>query len=71
MTLLHLSLVPMLAKLRNAPRPGRTLLLLDLYRASTVTDRLVGMLAFPASRVIRQAKTGSLTERQSPEVRRA
>ena len=71
MTLHHLSLSPMLAKLRDALRPGGILLLLDLYLASTVTERLVGALALPASKALRLWKTGSLTERQSSEVRRA
>jgi ubiquinone/menaquinone biosynthesis C-methylase UbiE len=70
-TLHHLSLGSMLTKLRNALRPGGILLLLDLYRASTVTDRLVGALAVPASKAIRLAKTGSLTERWTSESRRA
>jgi hypothetical protein len=67
MTLHHLSLGLMIIKLRDALRPGGILLLLDLYRASTVTDRLVDTLAVPASKAIRLAKTGSLTERQSYE----
>jgi hypothetical protein len=71
MTLHHLPLGPMLARLRGALRPGGILVLLDLYRASAVTDRLAGALAVPASKAIRLAKTGSLSERQSPEVRRA
>lgn len=71
MALHHLSLGLMITKLRDALRPGGNLLLLDLYRACTVTDRLVGALAVPASKAIRLAKTGSLTERQSPELRRA
>src|SRR5215207_10839135 len=71
MTLHHLSLSLMIIKLREALRPGGILLLLDLYRASTVTDRLVALLAGTASKAIRLAKTGSLTERQSSESRRA
>jgi SAM-dependent methyltransferase len=71
MTLHHLSLGLMIIKLRDALRPGGILLLLDLYRASTVTVRLVDALAVPASKAIRLAKTGSLTERQSSASRRA
>jgi SAM-dependent methyltransferase len=71
MTLHHLPLGPMLARLRDALRPGGTLLLLDLYQARTITDYVVGALAMPASKAIRLAKTGSLSEQQSPELRRA
>jgi ubiquinone/menaquinone biosynthesis C-methylase UbiE len=69
-TLHHLPLGPMLAKMRDALKPGGTLILLDLYQARTAADRLVGTLAVPASKAIRLAKTGSLTERQSSESRR-
>jgi ubiquinone/menaquinone biosynthesis C-methylase UbiE len=71
MTLHHLPLGPMLAKMRDTLKPGGTLLLLDLYRACTVTDHVVGTLAVPASRAIRLAKTGSLVEQQLPDPRKA
>jgi SAM-dependent methyltransferase len=71
MTLDHLPLGPMLAKMRDALRPGGTLLVLDLYRARTIADHVVGALAVPASKVITLAKTDSSSERQSPELRRA
>jgi SAM-dependent methyltransferase len=71
MTLHHLPLGPMLAKMRDALKPGGTLLLLDLYRARTTTDHAVDMLARPASRAIRLAKTGSLAERQASELQKA
>jgi ubiquinone/menaquinone biosynthesis C-methylase UbiE len=71
MTLHHLPLGPMLAKMRDALRPGGTLLVLDLYRARTIADHVVGALAVPASKAITLAKTGSSSERQSPELRRA
>ena len=70
-TLHHLPLGPMLAKMREALKPGGTLLLLDLYRARTAADRVVNALAFPASRAIRLARTGSLVGRQAPELREA
>jgi SAM-dependent methyltransferase len=70
-TLHHLSLGPMLVKMRDALKPGGTLLLLDLYRACTATDRVVGALAAPASKAIRLARTGSLVERQAPELQKA
>ena len=61
MTLHHLSLGLMITKLKDSLRPGGILLLLDLYRASTVTDRLVDALAVPASKAIRLAKTAQST----------
>ncbi len=70
-TLHHLPLGPMLAKMRDALRPGGTLLVLDLYRAGTVADRVAGALAMPASRAIRLAKTGSLAGRQAPGLQEA
>jgi len=70
-TLHHLPLGPMLAKMRDALRPGGTLLVLDLYRAGTVADRVTGALAIPASRAIRLAKTGSMAEWQAPGLQRA
>jgi ubiquinone/menaquinone biosynthesis C-methylase UbiE len=70
-TLHHLPLGPMLAKTRDALKPGGTLLLLDLHRARTAADRLVSALAVPISKAIRLASTGSLTERQAPELQKA
>ena len=70
-TLHHLLLGSMLAKMRDALKPGGTLLLLDLYRACTATGRVVGALAAPASKAIRLARTGSLVERQVPELQKA
>jgi ubiquinone/menaquinone biosynthesis C-methylase UbiE len=71
MTLHHLPLGSMLAKMRDALKPGGTLLMLDLYRACTVTDHVMGTLAAPASRALRLAKTGSLAERQPPDLQKA
>jgi ubiquinone/menaquinone biosynthesis C-methylase UbiE len=70
-TLHHLPLGPMLAKMREALKPGGTLLLLDLYRARTAADRVVSALALPTSKAIRLARTGSLVERQAPELQEA
>lgn len=71
-TLHHLHLAQTLAKMGDALRPGGTLLVLDLYKAGSVADLLVGALGFPASKAIRLAKTGSLSvPQQSPEVRQA
>jgi hypothetical protein len=61
----------MLAKMRDALKPGGTLLLLDLYRARTAMDRVVSALAVPTSKAIRLARTGSLAERQAPELQKA
>jgi SAM-dependent methyltransferase len=69
-TLHHLPLGPMLAKMRDALKPGGPLLLLDLYRARTAADRLVSALAVPISKAIRLARTGSLAERQAPELQK-
>jgi SAM-dependent methyltransferase len=71
MTLHHLSLGLMIPKLRDALRPGGILLLLDLYRARTTADRVVSALAVPTSKAIRLARTGSLAERQAPELEMA
>jgi SAM-dependent methyltransferase len=70
-TLHHLLLAPMLAKVCDALKPGGTLLLLDLYRARTATDRLVSALAVPTSKAIRLARIGSLSERQAPELQKS
>ena len=70
-TLHHLPLAPMFAKMRDALKPGGILLVLDLYRARTVADRVLDALAFPASKAIRLARTGALSERQAPELRKA
>ena len=70
-TLHHLPLGPMLAKMRDALKPGGTLLLLDLYRARTAADRVVSALALPTSKAIRLVRTGSLAERQAPELQKA
>ena len=70
-TLHHLPLAPMLVKMRDALKPGGTLVLLDLYRALTAADHVVSVLAIPTSKAIRLARTGSLSERQAPELRMA
>ena len=70
-TLHHLPLAPTLRKMRDALGPGGTLLVLDLYRACSAADYLAGALGFPASKVLKLAKTGSLANRQSPALRRA
>ena len=70
-TLHHLPLAPTLRKMGGALRPGGTLLVLDLYRAQSPADYLVGALGFPASKAIRPARTGALSGQRSPELRQA
>jgi len=71
MTLHHLPIEPVLAMMRDALKPGGTLLLLDFYRVRTITDHALGALAAPVSKAIRLARTGTLAERQAPELRKA
>ena len=71
MTMHHLPLRPTLRKMRDSLRPGGALVLLDLYRASSVADYLVSTSAFPAGMALRLAKTGGLSDRQSEALRRA
>lgn len=70
-TMHHMPFGPTLAKMRDALRPGGTLLLLDLYRARSITDYLAGALGFPTSKALELAKTGSFADPRSPELRRA
>jgi len=69
-TLHHLPLAPTLRKMAGALRPGGTMLVLDLYRARSAADYIVGAAGFPAGKVIRLAKTGTLSAGGSPELRR-
>lgn len=69
-TVHHLPLAPTLRKMGRALKPGGTLLLLDLFRARSPADYLVGAAGFPASKAIRLAKTGTLSAGGSPELRR-
>jgi SAM-dependent methyltransferase len=61
-TLHHLSLEPALMSMRDALRPGGTLLVLDLYEPTRSTDRLRDAVALPASALLRLAHTGRLLE---------
>jgi len=69
-TVHHLALAPTLRKMGGALRPGGTLLVLDLFRARSAADYIVGAAGFPAGKVIRLAKTGTLSAGGSPELRR-
>ena len=55
--------------MRDALRPGGTLLVLDLYQSRGVRDRLSDVLAVPVHIVLGLLKTGRL--RDSPETRAA
>lgn len=70
-TMHHLPLRPMLARMRGALRPGGTLLLLDLYRAQSVTDYLVGALGFPASKVLKLMNARGPVDSRPLDLRRA
>jgi SAM-dependent methyltransferase len=70
-TLHHLPLAPTLARMGGALRSGRTLLVLDLFRARGLADNLVGAAGFPVGKAIRLAKTGDLHAHQPTELRRA
>jgi SAM-dependent methyltransferase len=68
-TLHHLRLDEALTKLIAALRPGGVLLVLDLYRPSTIGDWALSGAAVPANLLLGAWKHGRL--RQPPEVRRA
>ena len=68
-TLHHLPLAQTLSKMRDALRPGGTLLVLDLYQSQGVRDRLSDVLSVPVHLVLRLLRTGRL--RDSPETREA
>ena len=55
-TLHHVSLEMMLPKLRLALKPGGVLLILDLYKAKTLSDYLLRAVAIPANILIRLVK---------------
>lgn len=59
-TLHHLPLEPILPKLRNALKPGGTLLVLDLYQTDTWSDYLWDIAAIPAGAILQLLKTGRL-----------
>jgi SAM-dependent methyltransferase len=68
-TLHHLPLEPMLIKMVAALRGGGTLMVLDLFRATTLADRVTGAFGAPVSFTLKLLKTGRL--RWPPEVRAA
>ena len=68
-TLHHLPLEPTLTRLRDALRPGGTLLVLDLHAPDFPGDYLRSALAFPANLFLRLAH--GLPFREPPEARAA
>lgn len=68
-TVHHLPLEPILGEMRDALKPGGTLLLLDLYRARSPADYLVGALGFPASLALGRMKSDG--RGAAPELRQA
>lgn len=68
-TLHHMPLDLMLAKMESALRPSGKLIVVDLYKAATVTDFLASAVAAPVALALRLRHTGRL--RVPPEVRRA
>jgi SAM-dependent methyltransferase len=68
-TLHHLPLKPTLTRMRDALRPGGTLLVLDLHAPDFPGNYLRSVLAFPASLALRALHGMPL--RQPPEVRAA
>lgn len=68
-TLHHLPLRETLTRMRGALRPGGTLLVLDLYQADSLVERLSSVPAVPAAVFLRLLHTGRL--REPPAVRAA
>jgi ubiquinone/menaquinone biosynthesis C-methylase UbiE len=67
-TLHHLPLGDMLTKMKDALKPGGTLLVLDLYQADIV-DLLAGIVVVPLNLVMELLKNGR--RRAAPEVQQA
>jgi ubiquinone/menaquinone biosynthesis C-methylase UbiE len=68
-TLHHLPAETTLARMRDALKPGGTLIVLDLFQGEGLGDVLASVLAVPVDIALRLVKTGRL--RQSREVRAA
>ena len=68
-TLHHLSLEEIVPKLKEALKPGGTLLILDLYKPEGLAGLLGSALAMPVSLALRLVKTRRL--RDSKEIRQA
>jgi ubiquinone/menaquinone biosynthesis C-methylase UbiE len=68
-TLHHLYLKEMLSKMESALKIGGSLVVLDLFRAASLSEFLMSAIAVPVSLALRLVKTGRL--RESPDVRQA
>lgn len=68
-TVHHLPMERFLANVRDALRPGGTILILDLYKQETLGDYLLSLVASPLNILILLLKTGHL--RVTEEERRA
>jgi len=60
-TLHHLQLAVVLAKIKQALKPGGVFVCLDLYRRANAADLFWDGIAFPTSAMLRLIKTGRLT----------
>jgi len=68
-TLHHLPMEEMIVKMKNALRPGGVLIILDLFQAEGLREKIAGVMAFPANIFLRLIKSGRL--RPPREVRAA
>jgi len=60
-TLHHLQLAAVLAKIKQALKPGGVFVCLDLYRRANATDLFWDGIAYPTSLMLRLIKTGRLS----------
>ncbi len=68
-TLHHVPFEPILAKMKDALKPGGTLLVLDLFKAESLTDFSTTLLAIPVNIILKLIKDGHI--RESSAVRAA
>jgi ubiquinone/menaquinone biosynthesis C-methylase UbiE len=68
-TLHHVPFEPILSKMKEALKPGGTLLVLDLFKAESLTDFSTTLLAVPVNIILKLVKNGHI--RESSEVRAA
>lgn len=61
-TLHHLPLAPMLEKMAFSIKPGGRLIIMDMLKAESFTDYLLGALSFPLSRFLMLIKNGRIRE---------
>jgi SAM-dependent methyltransferase len=65
-TMHHLPLAGTLEAMRDALRPGGTLLILDLFQAATIREKLIAACGVPVSLTLKLINNGRL--RDAPEV---